>query len=168
MSPKLIVDKNNKIQFLDWNFMNIGQGITTDMIGYSFIHFEGPKELILNTIHPQTWVNEFPYHAGTTFHDPNVKMMELKGKQYAYLYIQYKDKVTKKRYSQAFYFERTIYPSGFIEYSDAREEHRKEIDRIRTGSFGYVDKLLKEGADIEKIHAAITKHGTIEKNVSDP
>jgi hypothetical protein len=137
------------------------------MLGYSFIYQEGPKDDRIFSIHPQTWVNEFPYHDGTIFHDPSVKMMALKGKQYIYLYIQYKDKVTKKQYSQNFYFERTIYPNGFIEYSDAGKEHREEIDKIRTASFGYVDKLIKEGADIDKIHAAIKKHVTIYKNVSD-
>lgn len=168
ISPQLIRDKNNNVMFLNWYLINIGKGIATDMLGYSFIHSEGTKDTIkdtnLNTIHPQTWAREFPYGMGTIFHDPSVKMMELCGKQYAYLYIQYKDKVTKKQYSQAYYFERTIYRSGFlefIEYSDAGKEHKREIDKIRTVGFGYVDKLIKEGADIDKIMAALKKHGVV-------
>ena len=165
-SPKLIFDKNNKIQFLDWYLINSGHGIAADMLGYSLIYQERPKEPIVS-LHPQTWVNEFPYGRGTIFHNPSVKMMDLKGKQYAYLYIQYKDKVTKKLYSQDFYFERTIYPNGFIEYSDAGTEHRKEIDKIRKDGYGYVDKLIKEGADIDKIHAALKKNVNLWKDVSE-
>lgn len=164
-SPKLIMDQNENNKILDFKITNTGKRPANSMFGYSFIFQEKPIPVLI--IHPQSWVNDFPYGQRSIFHTPVIKEIEPQGLKYAYLYIQYIDIFTKNKYSQSFYFEQTIYKNGFVEFSDAGSQHKKEIDQLIKVNLAFVDDLVKSGADQDTITAAFKKHGLEVHNVNE-
>ncbi|MGD0819426.1 MAG: hypothetical protein ABSA71_01620 [Desulfomonilia bacterium] len=163
--PKLIMDKLNNVLSLDFKITNVGTSSAMPMFGYSFIFQLHPIPTLLT--HPQSWTNEIQVGRSTFVHEPSIKMMELKGNQYAFYYIHYTDVTSKKKYSQAFYFERVIYKNGFIEYSDASTKHKKEMDGIRKGNCKFIEDLVNSGADENTFRAAMKKRGLEVGNITD-
>ncbi|MGD0279775.1 MAG: hypothetical protein ABSC11_10765 [Smithella sp.] len=166
VAPKLIFDKFNKVQSLDLIITNIGKSPANPMFGYTFISQVYPMPILIT--HPQSFTNDFVVGLIMVIHEPSIKMMELKGDQYVFLYLRYTDLNSKKKYSQSFYFERVIYKNGLIEYSDASSEHKREMDSIRKGNCSYIEELINSGADEKTIRKALKDHPHEEmKNINE-
>jgi hypothetical protein len=163
--PKLIVDKSNNIQSLDLVIRNVGKSSANPMFGYSFIFQMNPMPTLI--MHPQSFTNDIVVGTGKIIHEPSIKMMELKGEQYVFLYLYYTDTISKKKYSQSFYFERVIYKNGIVEYSDASLEHKKEIDSIRKANCQMIEDLVNSGADEKSFRSAMKEHGIEVRNITD-
>ena len=136
------------------------------MFGYTFIFQDNPPDIILMT-HPQSFSNDLVVGMCRVIHEPSIKMMKLKGKQYVFLYLHYTDLNSKKKYSQSYYFERVIYKNGIIEYADASGEHKKEMDDIRKTNCSYIEELVNSGADEKTFRDAMKQRGRIVRNITD-
>jgi hypothetical protein len=164
--PQLILDEFNKVDRVDITITNVGKTPANPMFGYTIIYQRQQKSKVL--IHPQSFTNDLVVGLSRVIHETSIKMAELEGNQYVFLYLHYTDLNSKKEYSQSFYFERVIDKNGVIEYSETSMEHKKAIDAIRQIPVcKLTEEMVNSGRDEKTFRAAMEQRGLKVRNITE-